>query len=169
MHALAYCSTASQCWEKAPIQLPLQQETSFVDWCVTVFNTATVETRKLFCTLCWALWSARNDKVNVDASIFGSSQDYGDGIVARDEHGYMLEGVSRLCHGNIRPELAEAIGVREALSWIKDKQWPNVILETDCLVVVQAIRSLIHMISFFGDYGDVPTDMLPFLVAEFEV
>ncbi|KAM6552999.1 hypothetical protein CsatB_013761 [Cannabis sativa] len=192
MHALAYCSTASQCWEKAPIQLPLQQETSFVDWCVTVFNTATVETRKLFCTLCWALWSARNDKVwknkdtnasfifafatcyldqwksaqtpyletsrtgllvNVDASIFGSSQDYGDGIVARDEHGYMLEGVSRLCHGNIRPELAEAIGVREALSWIKDKQWPNVILETDCLVV----------------YGDVPTDMLPFLVAEFEV
>ncbi|KAM6577068.1 hypothetical protein CsatB_028905 [Cannabis sativa] len=269
MHALVYCSTASQYWEKAAIQLPLQQGTSFVDWCVTVFNTATVETRKLFCTLCWALWSARNDKVwknkdtnasfifafatcyldqwksaqtpyletsrtgllagdgldrwcapnvneikvNVDASIFGSSQDYGYGIVARDEHGYMLEGVSRLCHGNIRPELAEAIGVREALSWIKDKQWLNVILETNCLVVVQAIRSPIHRISFFGDVikecqnllmrlrgvtisfvkrsanlvahviakaaisypdrifsmGDVPTDMLPFLVAEFEV
>uniref|UniRef100_A0A803QFA4 RNase H type-1 domain-containing protein n=1 Tax=Cannabis sativa TaxID=3483 RepID=A0A803QFA4_CANSA len=103
-------TAATQCWEKVAIITLVQQETSFLD-----------------------------------------CQDYGYGIVARDEHGFMLEGVSRLCHGSVCPELAEAIGVREALSWIKDKQWPHVILETNCLVVVQAIPNPIHMISLFGD------------------
>ncbi|XP_030483493.2 uncharacterized protein LOC115700078 [Cannabis sativa] len=268
MHVLAFCPIAAQCWEKAVIITPVQQETSFLDWCVTVFSTVSTETWRLFCILCCAIWGARNDKVwknkaynasfifafstcyldqwnsaqapyletsrtclvardgldrwcapnvneikvNVDASIFGSSQDYGYGIVARDEHGFMLQGVSRLCHGSVRSEIAEAIGVREALSWIKDKQWSHVILETDCLVVVQAIRNPIHMIFLFGDVikecqnllvslsgvtisfvkrsanlvahaiakaatsypdrifsmGDVPTELLLCLVAEFE-
>ncbi|KAM6561917.1 hypothetical protein CsatB_021915 [Cannabis sativa] len=268
MHALAFCPIATQCWEKVNITIPIQQDTCFLDWCGTVFNTVNAETRKLFCIICWAIWSARNDKVwknktsnasfivafstcyleqwnsaqapyletsrtglmagdgldrwcapnaneikvNVDASIFEGSHAYGYGIVARNEHGFMIEGLSRLCHGIVRPELAEAIGVREALSWIKDKRWQQVVLETDCLVVVQAIRNPTHMISLFGDVikecqnllvnlrgvtisfvkrsanlvahtiaraaisypdrtfsmGDVPTDLLPCLVAEFE-
>ena len=36
----------------------------------------------------------------------------------------------------------DAIGVREALSWLKDQCWSNAQVETDCLVVVQAIRSI---------------------------
>uniref|UniRef100_A0A803P267 Reverse transcriptase domain-containing protein n=1 Tax=Cannabis sativa TaxID=3483 RepID=A0A803P267_CANSA len=75
MHVLAFCPIAAQCWEKAAIRIPTQQDTSFLD-----------------------------------------CQEYGYGMVARDEHGFMLEATSRLCHGCVRPELAEAIGVREALS-----------------------------------------------------
>ncbi|KAM6564548.1 hypothetical protein CsatB_024546 [Cannabis sativa] len=160
----------------------------------------------------WCAPNANEIKVNVDASIFESNRDFGYGMVARDEHGFLVEGVSKLCHGHVRPELAEAIGVREALSWIKNKQWTQVTLETDCLVVVQAIRNPTRMISLFGDVirecqnllvvlrgvsisfvkrsanlvahkiaraaisypdrvfsmGDVPTDLLPCLVAEFE-
>ncbi|XP_019189430.1 PREDICTED: uncharacterized protein LOC109183825 [Ipomoea nil] len=34
---------------------------------------------------------------------------------------------------------AEAMGTREALSWIKEKGWKRVILETDALIVTQAV------------------------------
>ncbi|KAL1831294.1 hypothetical protein ACET3Z_000945 [Daucus carota] len=40
----------------------------------------------------------------------------------------------RCKQGTIDPELAEAIGIREALSWVKNMDWQNVVLETDCLV-----------------------------------
>ena len=43
--------------------------------------------------------------------------------------------------GSIASENAEAMGVREALNWIKGQQHNNVVVETDCLVVVQASRS----------------------------
>lgn len=42
------------------------------------------------------------------------------------------------------------MGIREALSWIKDKSLTNVIVETDCLVAIQAIRSSEQMLSYFG-------------------
>uniref|UniRef100_A0A803P7F6 RNase H type-1 domain-containing protein n=1 Tax=Cannabis sativa TaxID=3483 RepID=A0A803P7F6_CANSA len=53
-------------------------------------------------------------------------------------------------NGVVRPELAEAIGVREALSWIKANGWQQVTLESDCLLVIQAIRSPLIMIFSFG-------------------
>lgn len=61
-----------------------------------------------------------------------------------------MQGKSEIFHGQVRPELAEAVAVKEALSWVKDKQWREVVIETDCLVVVQAIRSKVPMTSPFG-------------------
>ena len=48
------------------------------------------------------------------------------------------------------PEVAEAIGVKEALSWIKAQGWSKVELESDSLLVVQSIRSFTEMPSYFG-------------------
>ncbi|KAM6558557.1 hypothetical protein CsatA_027796 [Cannabis sativa] len=42
------------------------------------------------------------------------------------------------------------MGMKEALSWIKRKGWEDVIVETDSLMVVQALNSSIHMTSYFG-------------------
>uniref|UniRef100_A0A803NTF1 RNase H type-1 domain-containing protein n=1 Tax=Cannabis sativa TaxID=3483 RepID=A0A803NTF1_CANSA len=89
-------------------------------------------------------------KVNVDAAIFGESHSFGVGMVAHDSHGFLLEGCTQLFQGVVRPEIVEAIGVLEALSWIKRNQWQEVFLETDCLVVVQALRSSVAMLSLFG-------------------
>lgn len=50
-----------------------------------------------------------------------------------------------------KPEFAEAIAVKEALSWIMQMKWPKVILESDCLIVIQAIRSKTPMRSRFGE------------------
>lgn len=48
------------------------------------------------------------------------------------------------------PVLEEAMAVKEALSWIDAMQWGKVVLVSDCLVIVQAIRSQTPMRSQFG-------------------
>uniref|UniRef100_A0A803QWQ7 RNase H type-1 domain-containing protein n=1 Tax=Cannabis sativa TaxID=3483 RepID=A0A803QWQ7_CANSA len=39
---------------------------------------------------------------------------------------------------------------REALSWMKDHKWHHVVLATNCLTVVQVLRSSSRMIFTFG-------------------
>ena len=46
--------------------------------------------------------------------------------------------------------MLEAIGIKEALSWIKLKGWKKVTLESDSLFVIQALRSGVIMDSYFG-------------------
>lgn len=46
--------------------------------------------------------------------------------------------------------MAEIMAIKEALSWIEDTGWMNVIVESDSLVSVQVIRSKVSMLSPFG-------------------
>lgn len=46
--------------------------------------------------------------------------------------------------------MAEALGIREASSWIKAKAWDKVVIESDSLTAVQSIRSSLLMTSYFG-------------------
>ncbi|XP_062087000.1 uncharacterized protein LOC133793720 [Humulus lupulus] len=90
-------------------------------------------------------------KVNMDAALFPDLGTYSFACLARDELGHPIEALSRCFNGHVAPELAEALGFREALSWIKKHNWPRVILESDCLLVIQALRSNVSMLSYFGD------------------
>ncbi|VFQ71524.1 unnamed protein product, partial [Cuscuta campestris] len=45
---------------------------------------------------------------------------------------------------------AEAIAVKEALSWIKSKGWKQVLVETDCKEVVDSLNSTIMDWSYFN-------------------
>ncbi|XP_060959421.1 uncharacterized protein LOC133030635 [Cannabis sativa] len=58
-------------------------------------------------------------KVNVDAATFDSSGTYSFMCVARDANGDLVEAIIVCRAGNMSPKLAEAMGVREALSWVK--------------------------------------------------
>ena len=78
-------------------------------------------------------------KITVDAAMFAEEAAYGVGMLARNSSGEVLEGKSKLFQGNIRPNIAEAIAVKEALSWSKESRWEKVVIESDCLAVVQAI------------------------------
>ncbi|KAM6549739.1 hypothetical protein CsatB_021415 [Cannabis sativa] len=62
----------------------------------------------------------------------------------------MVEAFSKSKIGKVSPEVAEVIGVKEALSWIKQKDLSDVEIETDSLVVVQAINGSVQMPSQFG-------------------
>uniref|UniRef100_A0A803NT91 Reverse transcriptase n=1 Tax=Cannabis sativa TaxID=3483 RepID=A0A803NT91_CANSA len=98
----------------------------------------------------WTVPNVNFIKVNVDAALFDGGNKYGCGLVARDHYGMLIEGKMVLFSGSVTPEVAEFIGIREALSWIKSHNWQHVTLETDCLTVVRAIRSEVNMISMFG-------------------
>ncbi|KAM6541763.1 hypothetical protein CsatB_006210 [Cannabis sativa] len=89
-------------------------------------------------------------KINVDGAIFEPQQLFGFGCLARNHTGQLLEAFAESKFGVVLPEIAEIMGMKEALSWIKRKGWEDVIVETDSLIVVQALNSSIHMTSYFG-------------------
>lgn len=41
--------------------------------------------------------------------------------------------------------------MKEALSWVKASGWKEVVVESDCLGVIQAIRSNVSMLSSFSN------------------
>ncbi|KAM6584020.1 hypothetical protein CsatB_011022 [Cannabis sativa] len=98
----------------------------------------------------WTPPAINNLKINVDAALFPNDNSYGYGLVVRDNTGKFLEAKTSHFSGSYPAEVIEALGIKEALSWIKGKNWENVVLESDSLLSVQAIRSNQKMSSTFG-------------------
>ncbi|XP_074322870.1 uncharacterized protein LOC141659842 [Apium graveolens] len=93
-------------------------------------------------------------KVDFDATIFENPSKYNHTFVIRDHEGKLIKARSRCCQGSVTPVLAKAMGVREALSWVKTKKQHNVEVETDCLELVQWIRSCYSSLSYLGRVVD---------------
>lgn len=72
----------------------------------------------------------------------------------RDSNGELIQAKSMLKTTTGSSELAEGMTMKEALSWIKSNAWRQVIIETDSLTIVQALRSKIAMVSPFGSVID---------------
>ncbi|KAL8106853.1 hypothetical protein AgCh_023591 [Apium graveolens] len=98
----------------------------------------------------WVNPQQNSVKVSVDTTVFEDIDAAGLGLVARDDKGVLLQAKTILWPSPVAPVLAEAMAVKEALSWIDGMQWPNVTLVSDCLVVIQVIRSKTPMRSQFG-------------------
>lgn len=99
-------------------------------------------------------------KINVDAALFNEERKFSLAGVARNYSGQVLEARTSCRTGDVTPEMAEALGVREVLSWIKGKEWQKVIVETDSLTVVQCLRSNLPMLSYFGSVISECKDLL---------
>uniref|UniRef100_A0A803PHD5 Reverse transcriptase zinc-binding domain-containing protein n=1 Tax=Cannabis sativa TaxID=3483 RepID=A0A803PHD5_CANSA len=89
-------------------------------------------------------------KVNVDGSTFEASNAFSYGFISRDANGEIIDASCSSKSGTSSPEIVESLGIKEVLSWIKRKTWSKVVLETDCLIVVQAIHSDVVLPSSFG-------------------
>lgn len=80
----------------------------------------------------WSVLTEDMIKVNNEATLFEASHYFSYAVVARvvarDQAGRLVEVVSRCKQGSTSPELAKAIGIREALSWIKIKDWRNIVI-----------------------------------------
>ena len=92
-------------------------------------------------------------KINTDAAIFEETNSYSFTWIARYHEGSLVEACSKCLRGTPSPELAEVMGIREALSWVMSKDQKNVIIESDCLQIVQAIRSSFSCLSYLGRVG----------------
>lgn len=92
-------------------------------------------------------WSAPAEgqvKLNVDASIFEGVNSFSVGMVLRDYHGGFLGGKVMRFPGLVTVFEAEAMGVKEALARLAEKSYTQVIIETDSLMMVQALHKNIE-------------------------
>lgn len=99
----------------------------------------------------------------VNAAIFEESGSYSYSMLARNHEGMLMEAVSKGRFGSIAPEMAEAIGIREALSWVKGKFSQPVVVESDCLSIIQAIRCTSVNLSYLGRVVDECKQLLSVL------
>ena len=70
--------------------------------------------------------------------------------MARDSNGDLIEATTKFQPCLVPPIVAKAMAFKEALSWMDDRGWHDTVLESDCLVMVQAIRSKVSMRSYLG-------------------
>ncbi|KAH9777775.1 RNase H domain-containing protein [Citrus sinensis] len=78
-------------------------------------------------------------KCNVDAAVFASQGRIELGCVIRNSDGGFVAARCVGRHGSFSAREAEALGIREALSWLKEYKLPCVIVKMDCLQVFQAL------------------------------
>ncbi|RVW43273.1 hypothetical protein CK203_105923 [Vitis vinifera] len=77
-------------------------------------------------------------KINVDGAVFPDKCTIG--AVFRDHQGRFMGGFAKPFPHQTLPEVVEALGVREVLSWIHERSRSKIVVETDCLRVVQVIQ-----------------------------
>ena len=58
-------------------------------------------------------------KMNTDATIFAQSTCFTTARILRDHSGHLIEAQARCKASRLAPEVAEILGIKEALSWIK--------------------------------------------------
>lgn len=78
-------------------------------------------------------------KINVDATIFPDGW-VGLGCVVRDSYGRFLRAKCGRIEGRWQPREAEALGMKEALSWSKQLSLDHCIFESDSKVLVEACK-----------------------------
>lgn len=109
-------------WSEAQVQPPKSSQPSFDRQCK------------------WKKPQSGWIKANVDASLKTSMNRMGFGCVLRDENGSFIAAKCTPWKGNFQVKEAEAIGVREALSWIKQLGYSYVEVEMDAANVLQEIN-----------------------------
>ena len=89
-------------------------------------------------------------KCNIDATVFHDEGKSSWGIVVRDSQGLFLYVASQLMDDIFQVRELEALGLREALSWIKNLGFNQVIFELDSLQIVHALQKRVADVSEFG-------------------
>ncbi|XP_058008112.1 uncharacterized protein LOC110638724 [Hevea brasiliensis] len=89
-------------------------------------------------------------KCKFDTVLNHSSRTAGYGAVIQNSDGQWVMGKATRLVRTSDPILAEALGFKEVLSWLKGLALSNVQVESDCLQVVNAIHGSLLDFSYFG-------------------
>ncbi|XP_074368774.1 uncharacterized protein LOC141708859 [Apium graveolens] len=109
-------------------------------------------------------------KVNVDAALFTDSAGFGIGCVIRDASGGFVAARTQKIEAIITPKEAEAIGLKEALSWTKELRHKRCVFETDAKLLAEACKGVqrwtyfhtivLDSIELFKNYDDVLVEFI---------
>jgi ribonuclease HI len=90
-------------------------------------------------------------KCNVDAALFSNNTMMGYGMCFRDFFGQLLYGKSGYLLSSATVLEAETIALLESINVAISNGWNNVLFETDCKTLVEALYSPIVPTNEFGD------------------
>ena len=79
-------------------------------------------------------------KLNIDASVFPSSNHIGIGAAIRDDKGSFLGAMAISVVGSFSPFVAECLALREGLRFAKEIECVDIVVETDAINVVSAVE-----------------------------
>ncbi|XP_031116479.1 uncharacterized protein LOC116020131 [Ipomoea triloba] len=94
-------------------------------------------------------------KVNIDVALDEGRGHMGFGWVVRDAEASVVGVGLRKTPGVYSVREAEAMGAREALSWIKRRGWTHIVLETDAQLVTNAVRKGLNITPFGAIIDDI--------------
>ncbi|CAI9780999.1 unnamed protein product [Fraxinus pennsylvanica] len=141
--------------------------TNFKEWLIAIFNIHQQE-QEIIALICWAIWMNRNETVGkvklftvfkvvtiaknflqqwrddnrpLPQAIFENKGKSRLGLVIRDDLGSFVAANVVPVQGIVDPLIAETLGVREALSWIKSKFSRVQTIEMDALLVYSALQN----------------------------
>lgn len=89
----------------------------------------------------WTAPSIGTVKCNVDAVFFDDINTAGVSMVVRDEEGKFLVARTKLIKGLGCVKEGEAIGLLEALSWLRNLGLPSIIFEVDAKIVYLVVKN----------------------------
>jgi ribonuclease HI len=87
---------------------------------------------------CWSPPPRSFLKLNVDAHLHDDGR-WGYGMLLRSEDGRAIGAMTKVHKGSDDATLAEAVGIYEALQWLKTQSYHKVIIESDAEKVTQAV------------------------------
>lgn len=82
--------------------------------------------------------------------MFEEHNAFGLGISVKKREGEMVFVRTVRHWGMAGPELAEVMAIKESLSWAMESDVQKILNESDCLVIVQAIRNKVPMFFLVG-------------------
>ncbi|KAL0455695.1 UNVERIFIED_CONTAM: hypothetical protein Slati_0908700 [Sesamum latifolium] len=89
----------------------------------------------------WRSPSNRVIKLNFYGALFQNGAEVGIGVVARDCQDDVRAWLSHRFPRHVEPELAEALAARNAIDIALKHRWPSIILEGDCLSLINRLKS----------------------------
>ncbi|XP_074346607.1 uncharacterized protein LOC141685403 [Apium graveolens] len=185
-HCFIHCMFTKSCWHIVCPEAKFDSVMNLPTWFLYVLEYHK-EKATTISMVCWSIWRTRNDVVwnnknwrasNVVTSVIAYLTQWKDAqklgkavspkpghLTVRNDKGEMLFAARSCFPGKPKVHHAEAIGIREALSWIKveiDKNEETtacslqhrMIVESDCQVAVKAVLKKERICSPFGGVID---------------
>ncbi|KAK8624291.1 hypothetical protein V6N13_065639 [Hibiscus sabdariffa] len=91
-------------------------------------------------------------KINVDVSWLAASRQASIGVIARDQHGLMVDGCARILAGSHSAETTEACAFAAGIQMVVANGWENMIIEGDAIAMVNRLCNERPDFSVVGSY-----------------
>lgn len=89
--------------------------------------------------------------MNVDASVYEGANSFSVGMVTRDHQGSFLGAKTMRFAGHVSILEAELVGILEALKWVQELAYQEVIIESDSMLSVAAINKNVQNLLELGN------------------